>query len=265
MLLPIYCSIFFLLTSVNLLLTELADGLQSDSCSTVHLIHVVPSSDNEELSGWNKTELYVLQSAKQLALSYINSRSDLLPGIKLEIVDVSTDDCARDSSMQDFVETFKLIVSKHKCILGIIGLYCSRVTNIVSSILSHDNFGYIQLSAATSPLLRNRNRFPLPLLEEILVDTGLCTKEEVLKASDHVIFLLNKLNNSLESSQSEINSENYKRDRNISGLKVHGMEDFANVLYDQIWAMSFALNNSLYKAVLHKFSNVIPRPQKEFS
>ncbi len=82
-------------------------------------------------------------------------------------------------------------------------------------------------------------------LEEILVDTGLCTKEEILKASDHVIFLLNKLNNSLESSQSEINSENYKRDRNISGLKVHGMEDFANVLYDQIWAMSFALNNSI--------------------
>ncbi len=79
------CVLFCFSVFVNLT----ADGLQSDSCSTVHLIHVVPSSDNEELSEWNKTELYVLQSAKQLALSNINSRSDLLPGIKLEIVDVS--------------------------------------------------------------------------------------------------------------------------------------------------------------------------------
>ncbi len=351
------CVLIYLSVFANLI----ADGLQNDSCSTVHLIHVVPSSDNEELSGWNKTELYVLQSAKQLALSYINSRSDLLPGIKLEIVDVSTDDCSRDSSMQDFAEAFKLIVSKRKCILGIIGLYCSSVTNTISSILSHDNFGYIQLSAATSPLLRNRKRFPylyrtlsssvvfnravlemmkkyswtnvslvydlsdtffrstaenfieqvreekdfklknfFPIrasgnheilqhivrnesrvtyfsvthkessdilcdayhhnyswpdhvyifvddsLDEILIDTGKCTREEILEASDHVIFLLNKLNNSREDFISGINYENYKRERNVSiPTKIHGMEDFANVLYDQIWAMTFAINNSM--------------------
>ena len=77
-------------------------------------------------------------------------------------------------------------------------------------------------------------------LDEILIDTGKCTKEEILKASDHVLFLLNKLNNSREAFISGINFENYIRERNVSTpTKIHGMEDFANVLYDQfgLWLL----------------------------
>ena len=128
-------------------------------CSTISLIHVFPSSQNEEIAGWDERELNLHHRAELLAVEYINNSSDLLPGIRLDIVDVSTDDCVRQGPLQDLVEVFKQIYET-RCVFGVVGLYCSRVTLVIAAHLSHPNFGYVQLSSSTSPLLLNHERYP---------------------------------------------------------------------------------------------------------
>ena len=148
------------LLCINRLVTtsgNLTDFYQDED--KIILIHILPSSQDEELSGWNHSQLGVLHDAKQIALDYINNSPAILPGVTLDIVDVSTDDCARGYSLHDLVETFRQI-SEKKRVVGVLGLYCSRVTGIISTHLSHKKWGYLQLSASTSPLLRNKDRYP---------------------------------------------------------------------------------------------------------
>ena len=329
------------------------------TCSTLTLLHVIPSAQNEELSGWDHTHLHVLHRAKRIALDYINNSPVILPGVTLDIVDVSTDDCARGYSLQDLVETFRQLFKK-KCVVGVIGLYCSSVTDIISTHLTHENWGYLQLSASTSPLLRNNTRYPylfraitssvtfndavlkmmdefgwkkisiiydfsdiffrstaidfvtkvrkredlnlqtfFPIrasgrheilrdilkkeskityfsvthkessdiicdayrhgyywpehvyifvddsLAEILNGTEKCTKKQLLEASEGVIFLLYQLNNTNNKGDSRINYQQYKeQNKHVQEDHLHGMDDFANLLYDQIWAFTISLNNT---------------------
>ena len=339
--------------------TEDESGASTATCDKLTLLHVIPSAQNEELSGWDHTHLHVLHRAKRIALDYINNSPAILPGVTLDIVDVSTDDCARGYSLQDLVETFRQL-SEKKCVVGVIGLYCSSVTDIISTHLSHENWGFLQLSASTSPLLRNNTRYPylfraitssvsfndavlkmmdefewkkisiiydfsdiffkstaidfvtkvrkredinlqtyFPIrtsgrheilrdilknesrityfsvthressdiicdayrhgyywpehvyifvddsLEEILNSTEKCTREQLLQASEGVIFFHYRLNNTSDTGDSRINYQQYKEQKHVQEDHLHGMDDFANVLYDQIWAFTLALNNSL--------------------
>ena len=344
--------------------TEADLGDITATCSNLTLLHVIPSAENEELSGWNHSYLYVLHNAKQMALDYINNSTAILPGVTLNIVDVSTDDCARGHSFQDLVETFRQI-SEKKCVVGVIGLYCSRVTDIISTHLTHENWGYLQLSSSTSPLLRKKDRYPylfrtiassvtfndavltlmdefgwkkisiiydfsdilfrstaidfvtktreredlnletyFPIrasgrheilrdilkngskityfsvthkessdiicdayhhgyywpehvyifvddsLAEILNSTEKCTRGQLLRASEGVIFLLYRLNNTNNTGDSRINYQQYKeQNKHVQEDHLHGMDDFANVLYDQIWAFTLALNDSIKNVI----------------
>ena len=348
----------------RLRVTEAEARAINATCSNLTLLHVIPSAQNEELSGWDHSYLRVLHNAAQIALDYINNSPAILPGVTLDIVDVSTDDCARGYSLQDLVETFRQILEK-KCVVGVIGLYCSRVTDIISTHLTHENWGYIQLSASTSPLLRSKDRYPylfgtitssvtfndavlkmmdefgwnkisiiydfsdiffrstaidfvtkvrkredlnlqtfFPIrasgrheilrdilkneskityfsvthkessdiicdayrhgyywpehvyifvddsLAEILNNTEKCTREQLLKASEGVIFLLYRLNNTNDTGDSRINYQQYKKqNKHVQEEHLHGMDDFANVLYDQIWAFTLAFNNSFKKVI----------------
>ena len=342
-----------------------ANSIINNSCSTISLVHVFPSSRNEELSERDETGLKLLRIAERLAVENINNSSDLLPGLKLDIVDVSTDDCVSDAPFQNLVEVFRQITGK-RCVLGVVGLYCSRVTRVIATHLSHPNFGYIQLSSSTSPLLQNNERYPhlfrvisssvlfnkaiikmmeefkwnnisliydfsdiffrstgfdfamqiqsqgtmdlnliafFPIrssgrheilediikeesrvayfsithressdvlcdayfhkffwpdyvyifvdssLEEILANTDKCTRDQLLLATEGIILLLNRLSNSNTANQSEINYEQYNRKlmSEVNTNSLGGMQYYANVLYDQIWAFAFAINNSLSK------------------
>ena len=344
------------------------NGISSSSCRTISFLHLIPSSKNEELSGWDESELNLIHRARHKALEYINNSSDLLPGLTLDIVDVSTDDCARygSATLHDLVEVFKQ-VSESRCVFGVVGLYCSKVTVVIARHLSHPNFGYVQLSSSTSPLLHNHERYPhlfrvisssmlfnkavikmmdefnwknisliydfsdiffrstginfamqiqdrmdlnllafFPIwetarheilkdivkkesrvtyfsvshkessdilcdayfhkffwpdyvyifvddsLEEILANKNKCTRDQMQQATEGVILLLNRLSNVNTTNQSGgIRYDQYNKElnaeKNIHLQSPGGMQYYANTLYDQIWALVFAINNSLSK------------------
>ena len=124
-------------------------------CETINLLNVVPYPDSGEFAGWDRG--FELIPAGHLATRQVNSRSDLLRGKTLRILNVASEACERNSN-DGFLNTFRRILNT-SCVHGVIGLYCSAVTNMITPLLSHSDYGYVQLAAATSPLFHVKD-FP---------------------------------------------------------------------------------------------------------
>ena len=126
-------------------------------CNTLNLLHVVPlqtALDDARDKGLE------ISPAGHLAARQINSHPQLLNGSKLEIIDVPSEPCG-STSYATYVDIMsRLSTSQQKCVFGVIGLYCSSVARTVATPLNNPQFGYIQLSSATSPLLQNAEIFP---------------------------------------------------------------------------------------------------------
>lgn len=121
----------------------------------------MPYPDPDENSGWDRG-LEVIP-AGYLATQHINNSPDILRGEKLELINIDSGACASSSRspLGGFVDLFNNVsTSKLNCVFGVIGLYCSSVTNVIAPLLSHPKFGYIQLTSSTAPLLRNTKLFP---------------------------------------------------------------------------------------------------------
>lgn len=128
----------------------------TDECETIYLLNVVPFPDSGEFSGWDRG-LEVIP-AGHLAARHINNRSDLLDGKNLTIINVASEACERNAN-DGFVRSYQKLLST-SCIHGVIGLYCSAVTNMIVPLLNHSQYGYIHLSASTSPSFRNDYLYP---------------------------------------------------------------------------------------------------------
>lgn len=125
-------------------------------CHTVYLLNVMPYPDSDEMAGWDKG--FELIPAGHLAAAHINNRSDILGSLKLEIVDIDSEACGRSLVTNGQFGLFENMMST-PCIAGVIGLFCSAVTELVVPLASHSMYGYTQLSSSTSPLLLNSD-FP---------------------------------------------------------------------------------------------------------
>ena len=51
-------------------------------------------------------------------------------------------------------------VSLYTCVFAVVGLYFHRMTEMVATFLSHQNFGYFQLSSSVSPAFKNTSVYP---------------------------------------------------------------------------------------------------------
>ena len=130
----------------------------ADFCTTLYLLHVVPFYTAQE-DGWDRGLEVV--PAGHLAAQHVNGHPQLLNGLQLKVIDVPSEPCAVTCPYTPFVEVMgRLSSSQQKCVFGVIGLYCSSTANLLVPPLSHQKIGYIQLSAATSPLLRNLDAYP---------------------------------------------------------------------------------------------------------
>ena len=126
-------------------------------CSAVKLLNVVPYPDSGDMAGWDRG--FELIPAAHLAASHINSRADLLSDLRVEIEDIDSEACGRSLVTDGQLGVFKKIIST-PCVAGIIGLFCSAVTEQVVPFANHSMYGYVQLSSSTSPLLSDRVKFP---------------------------------------------------------------------------------------------------------
>ena len=124
------------------------------SCSTLYLLNVVPYPDDGENAGWDRG--LDLVPAGHLAAEQINNHSELLSGYKLELVDIDSESCGRSTITKGVVNLHTELVTpilnnRSSCVVGIIGLYCSMVTNALAPIVSRPGVDYVKLAASTSP------------------------------------------------------------------------------------------------------------------
>ena len=130
-----------------------------DTCDTIYLLNVVPWP-NSEYPGWSRGP--EIAPAGQLAAEQINNRTDLLNGYKLEVINIEAEPCSRRRLLfEGYTGIFREMNSSiGDCIFGVTGLFCSSVTEFIAPVLSHENFGYVQLAASTTPSHRNVTMYP---------------------------------------------------------------------------------------------------------
>ena len=139
------------------------DATTSDysSCETLYLLHLYPAPlpDNVSNTAWDKGLEMI--PAGRIAVNQINNRSDILQNYKLEIIDIPSEDCGKHIIVEGLVGLYEQIVGpKRACIVGVVGLYCSSVTNAIAPIINHSKINFVQLASSTSLPHRDTERFP---------------------------------------------------------------------------------------------------------
>lgn len=148
--------LFAIVFTGTLLSRRVSSAEQNNSsavCDTVYLLNVVPYPDDN--AGWDRG--FEMIPAARLAAAHINNRSDML--MKIGVIDVESEACGRTLVTNGQLGIFELIM-RTPCVSGVVGLFCSAVTELVVPHASHPNYGYVQLSSSTSPLLQNSTAFP---------------------------------------------------------------------------------------------------------
>ena len=149
--------LLFLLVAIRAAQQVKAD--QPDNRSSLHLLNILPFPDRRPNTGWDRA--YELIPAAQLAVDQINNASHILPGYKLNLVNVDTDACAVRYVSKGLVNTYaKVFIPENSLnVVGFTGLFCSRVTDAITSAFGGPNVAYLQLTGSTTPLHR-RVKYP---------------------------------------------------------------------------------------------------------
>ena len=136
--------------------------LPFQNCSVLSLLNVLPLYQERAAVGkfesvWDRG--LDVTPAGHLAVQQINNRSDILPGYELKMIDVDSEACGLNVVSKGIANTFRVLVDPNQtCIVGVVGLFCSQVTNIISPIVSHPSIGgYVQIAASTTPVHRANN------------------------------------------------------------------------------------------------------------
>ena len=132
--------------------------LQSKSERVLHLLNVQPYPVNRIFAGWDKG--FELIPAGHLAIKQINNRSDILPGYRLELVDIESEACGVSIINTGYVNFYRHLVQPNLLVVGVVGLFCSTVTATVSPVANRPQIDYVQITASTSPLFQDVSAYP---------------------------------------------------------------------------------------------------------
>lgn len=146
-----YILVLCVLLLWGLLLQVKASSLTStcDSAHALHLLAIVshhygPGSEGS-IPKW-KRGLEILPAA-HIAAAEINNATGMLPGYCLDVIDVVTEDCNHNLALLEFT---KLITRRDLNIVGITGLFCSKVTEAISNIAGRPEINLLQISGSRS-------------------------------------------------------------------------------------------------------------------
>ena len=129
-----------------------------DNRTALHLLNVLPYPDDRPFAGWDRG--FELLPAGDLAIEQINNRSDILPGYRLELVDIESEACGVSTINTGYVNFYRHLVQPNSLVVGVVGLFCSTVTAAISPVASHPGIEYIQVAGSTSPLFQNVTAYP---------------------------------------------------------------------------------------------------------
>jgi len=132
--------------------------LASGTCSAIYLLQVAPYHTPQD-DGWDRG-LEVIPAAR-VAVRHINRQKDILNELELKVIEIPSEPCAVSTPYSAFVRVLSLLTdSEQRCVFGVIGQFCSSGTDLLTPHLSNPQFGYVQLTSATSPRLRDVESHP---------------------------------------------------------------------------------------------------------
>ena len=136
--------------------------LESLNCTVLQLLNVQPYPDDGAFAGFDRG--LDLVPAAHLAAEEINIRSDILTGFDLQVIDIDSEACGRGTIIKGLINVYRELVSQlpysPECLVGVVGLPCSSVTNILAPIIGRHNTGYVTLANSVSPAHRTLRNIP---------------------------------------------------------------------------------------------------------
>ena len=99
--------------------------------------------------------------AAQLAVDKVNGDPSILPGYQLEPIQVDTGPCHTYSFQSEgLINFFHQLVEEENQIVGVVGLFCTSVAQLLSPLAGRQGISLVQISGSPSPLLRNQEKYP---------------------------------------------------------------------------------------------------------
>ena len=155
-----------LLAAVSQNLLQLSSAAVEDVENvSIQLFVVLPLSpsltENATAARWERG-LEILPAA-HIAVERINQEPTILPGYQLQLVEIDSGACTDNAlKMTDALLNFYNRLIEDSTALGVLGLFCTPLTQLISPLAGREEIGLLQISASPSPLLReNPQDYPL--------------------------------------------------------------------------------------------------------
>ena len=150
-------SICTLLLCVVLALLQVEASSPTSVCDTVlHLLVINDEVGSKGSLQHQRRGLEILPAA-QVAVTTINNDTSILPGYCLELIELVTEGCNRNTALVEFT---KLITRRELNIVGVAGLFCKAVTEDISRFAGHPGIDLIQISGSKSPSFQDHKKYP---------------------------------------------------------------------------------------------------------
>ena len=156
----ILTTLMLIAISQNLLLSKAA--VENVSVQLFVVLPLSPSlTESATAARWERG-LEILPAA-HIAVERINQEPTILPGYQLQLVEIDSGACTDNAlKMTDALFNFYNRLTVDSTALGVLGLFCTPLTQLISPLAGREEIGLLQISASPSPLLReNLQGYPL--------------------------------------------------------------------------------------------------------
>jgi len=156
-----------------LLITGICQG--HSSAGVLQVLVVLNVQGGNGTPRWDRG-IEILPAA-QLAVERINGDLSFLPEYHLKLVPVDTETCTNDFNGEALINFLHQITQEGQHIVGVVGLFCSSVAQLISPLVGHRGISLLQIAGSASPDLHNPEKYPylwhmIPHLQHML---RLCT------------------------------------------------------------------------------------------
>ena len=155
-----------LLAAVSQNLLQLSSAAVEDVENVpIQLFVVLPLSSSliESTTAARRERGLEILPAAHIAVERINQEPTILPGYQLQLVEIDSGACTDNAlKMTEALLNFYNRLTEDNTALGVLGLFCTPLTQLISPLAGREEIGLLQISASPSPLLReNLQDYPL--------------------------------------------------------------------------------------------------------
>ena len=126
--------------------------------SVLQLLVVVDVEGGPGVPRWDRG-LEILPAA-QLVVDKINRDPSILTGHQLALIQVDTGTCTYNFHSEGLINFVHQITQEENHIVGVVGLFCTSVTQLLSPLAGYQGISLLQISGSASPIFRNQEKYP---------------------------------------------------------------------------------------------------------